>query len=258
MDDPSTSTNPQFIAPGTTRSWMLAAIGTVIVSVTLLGFVGWKYATASERLTSSEAMVKVLNTEVDKLQKDLDSNLSTTATIDKERTELKTEKETREATVKEQTETAEGTKKAIEEAMAAEIEAGTLHIEHEGPRLTITLAHEFAFEPGDVKTHSAGDDALARLGAVMSKRADHRIHIVGHTDNQRPKSALRSHFPNNWALSAARAAVVANAFEKQGVSGKRIVAAGQGEERPVASNSNPKGRAKNRRVEIVLAPMPKS
>lgn len=71
-----------------------------------------------------------------------------------------------------------------------------------------------------------------------------RVEIGGHTDNQGDDKS-------NLTLSYARAKSVLNYLALRGIDGSRLVAKGYGESRPIASNDNAEGRAKNRRVELV-------
>ena len=64
--------------------------------------------------------------------------------------------------------------------------------------------------------------------------------------------ALRSRFPSNWELSTARATDVVRYLVAQGVNPNMLSAQGFGDSQPVASNDTAQGRAKNRRVEIVI------
>ncbi|HEX7928024.1 MAG TPA: OmpA family protein [bacterium] len=76
------------------------------------------------------------------------------------------------------------------------------------------------------------------------------VRVEGHTDNV-PLSG--GTFRSNWNLSAARAANIADFMVREGnVTPQRVSAIGYGEFRPIASNSTDAGRARNRRVEIIL------
>ncbi|MDI6800536.1 MAG: OmpA family protein [Thermodesulfovibrionales bacterium] len=96
------------------------------------------------------------------------------------------------------------------------------------------------------------DEAKLLFSSVMPviNKAQHRIIVEGHTDNIPIKSPK---YPSNWELSTARATSVLVYFLQQGnVSPERLSASGYGEYRPVASNATPEGRARNRRVDILL------
>ena len=75
------------------------------------------------------------------------------------------------------------------------------------------------------------------------------ISVEGHTDSV-PISTQQ--FPSNWELSAARAAAVVRALRLDGIDGARLRAIGYASTEPLADNDTPAGRARNRRVELVL------
>ena len=76
--------------------------------------------------------------------------------------------------------------------------------------------------------------------------------VGGHTDD-RPMHGGR--FASNWELSTARALAVARVLTRAGVPPDRVVASGFGEHHPRASNVEEAGRAKNRRIEVLLVPI---
>jgi chemotaxis protein MotB len=83
----------------------------------------------------------------------------------------------------------------------------------------------------------------------VAKEAQHPIEVEGHTDNQ---PIATSQYPSNWQLSGARAGAVVQRLAGDGVDAKRMTLTGYSSEQPVESNKTPAGRAKNRRVEIIL------
>ena len=85
--------------------------------------------------------------------------------------------------------------------------------------------------------------------AVILRDMDYCINIEGHTAT---KDLVGGQFQDLWELSAARALTVLRYLEKNGIAGNRLSAVGHGPNRPVASNDDFAGRAKNRRVEIVI------
>src|SRR5208282_3813798 len=88
---------------------------------------------------------------------------------------------------------------------------------------------------------------------VLKQVTDKRISIEGHTDNMPISDALKDKYPTNWELSTARATTVARFLqEKGGIDPTLLSAVGYGEYHPIASNDTVEGRAKNRRIEIVL------
>jgi chemotaxis protein MotB len=95
-------------------------------------------------------------------------------------------------------------------------------------------------------------DAIAFLKALADVliELDRHVRVLGHTDNVPIRTAQ---FPSNWELSAARAVMVVRIFtELHGVPAKYLSATGFGDSRPISENLTPEGRARNRRVEIVV------
>lgn len=118
--------------------------------------------------------------------------------------------------------------------------------------MVLSLAETIGFASGSAALLSSALPILAAVRALASDMADVRIEVTGHTDDVPIESA---DFPSNLELSLARAARVVEevALGAPGLRG-RMVAAGYGAHRPVASNEDPLGRARNRRVEIRLVP----
>ena len=84
---------------------------------------------------------------------------------------------------------------------------------------------------------------------------DKQIQVSGHTDSNPISEKLASQFPTNWELSVSRAInVVRFLEEKANVPAKNLIATGYGQHHPIASNKSAAGRARNRRIEILLTP----
>lgn len=115
--------------------------------------------------------------------------------------------------------------------------------------MEISLDAEISFEPDSARLKPAAmiylRDIVDWLGSF-----DNPITVEGFTDNV-PVSSGK--FASNWQLSAARASAVAEGLTLAGIDAERISAVGYGENHPVATNASPEGRAKNRRVVIVVA-----
>jgi chemotaxis protein MotB len=120
--------------------------------------------------------------------------------------------------------------------------------------ITVTMVDKILFKSGEAALTPEGEQLLAKLGGVL-KNDDKLIEVSGHADNQPVESSLKQQFPTNWELSTARATnVVRFLEEKERLKGRRLKASGYGSSRPVASNATAIGRAKNRRIEILLLP----
>lgn len=115
--------------------------------------------------------------------------------------------------------------------------------------LVITIQEKLAFEPGKADLTTRARAQLALLSKLLNQ-VNNYVRVEGHTDNV-PLSG--GTFRSNWNLSAARAANIADFMVREGnVTPQRVSAIGYGEYRPIASNSTDAGRARNRRVEIIL------
>jgi chemotaxis protein MotB len=133
-------------------------------------------------------------------------------------------------------------------------QVGNADIQGANGQITVTLVDKVLFKSGEADLSPEGEQTLTRLGTVL-KNVDKLVEVAGHADNQPVKSEIRELYPTNWELSTARATnVVRFLQEVVGLNGRRMKAAGYGSFRPVASNATEKGRAKNRRIEILLLP----
>jgi chemotaxis protein MotB len=151
----------------------------------------------------------------------------------------------------EQIDKATATYQALRESLAPELSSGELEIAQIHDRIQVRAVDKLLFDSGSIELKAAGKKVLAKVAAGMKDRADSEIRVEGHTDNVPIKS---SRFASNWDLSAARAIAVAKFLASSGVPEERLGATGYGEHRPLASNADAAGRARNRRIEIVLEP----
>ena len=113
--------------------------------------------------------------------------------------------------------------------------------------VVITMSDLLLFGRGGTQLSEKGLDILKKVASVLSKLAYH-VKIKGHTDSDTISSAR---FPSNWELSSARASTVTRLLVQNGVSPQLISAEGYAQYHPVATNDTARGRALNRRVEIV-------
>ncbi|MFB6345381.1 MAG: OmpA family protein [bacterium] len=118
--------------------------------------------------------------------------------------------------------------------------------------LVITLESDILFDLGKATLKPQSKQTLNKLANAFAEHENRPIAVEGHTDTLPIETAR---FPNNWHLSAARAVnVVQYLVDERNIAPERFIAAGLGEHHPVATNQTSEGRAKNRRVEIVLYP----
>jgi chemotaxis protein MotB len=114
--------------------------------------------------------------------------------------------------------------------------------------VTIEINDSILFSPGQAALQPASISAMRAIASVLAA-SDFPITIEGHTDNIPIATAQ---FPSNWELSALRATTVLRLFNDGGVGAERLTAIGYGETRPVETNTTPEGRARNRRVSILI------
>lgn len=143
---------------------------------------------------------------------------------------------------------------AMIEKMKSEIAEGQVTITELEGRLTVNMVDAILFDSGKADIKPEGRNVLQKVADVISQVEDKAIRVEGHTDNVKIGGVLTRAFPSNWELSAARAINVARYLQRLGVDPALLSAAAYGEYRPVSENDTPEGRAKNRRIEIVLVP----
>ena len=115
--------------------------------------------------------------------------------------------------------------------------------------LVIRFNNAIIFEPGSAQIKKENEDTLLEIANMLSVM-DNFIRIEGHTDNIPMNSDL---FPSNWDLSSARAVNVVRLFvNNANASPEKLIAVGYGEYRPIADNATEEGRAKNRRIDIIV------
>lgn len=149
----------------------------------------------------------------------------------------------------------QGTYEDLEAKMKEEIAKGDVRISRAGGRITVDLVDKILFDVGDASVTARGEEVLSRVGAVLAAVEDKKIQVSGHTDDLPIHERLKDRYPTNWELASARATHVVRFLEESaGVPGRRLVAAAYGPHEPVATNKTPAGRARNRRIEIVLTP----
>ncbi|WP_301102957.1 flagellar motor protein MotD [Propionivibrio sp.] len=138
--------------------------------------------------------------------------------------------------------------KDILEVMAPLIEQGKVRVLETSRGVTIEINDSILFSPGQALLQPALIKAMRAIADVLAP-TDFPITIEGHTDNVPIKTAQ---FPSNWELSAVRATTVLRLFSDSGVAGDRLTAIGYADTRPVEPNLLADGRARNRRVTILI------
>jgi len=142
--------------------------------------------------------------------------------------------------------------RSLEEFVAAEGRADAVQVAVRDSDLIVTLSDTISFSSGNAELLPAAAPILHRIGTLALAMPDFDVEVDGHTDNRPIHSGG---FPSNLELSLARAARVVHELAAGTPElAERAIAAGYGEHRPIASNADETGRARNRRVEIRLLP----
>jgi chemotaxis protein MotB len=143
----------------------------------------------------------------------------------------------------------------LEKALAPEIGKHTVSVEARREGIIVSLREIGFYESGSANIRPSSKGSIDRLAAVLHSHTE-GLRIEGHSDNQPIHNA---HFDSNWELSTARAADLVKLFITQyHFDPSRLSAAGFAEFHPVSPNNTPEGRARNRRVDVVIlnAPLP--
>ncbi|NAS31211.1 OmpA family protein [Flavobacteriaceae bacterium R38] len=143
-------------------------------------------------------------------------------------------------------------KNAISRALL-DFEGKGLTVEQRDGKVYVSLENKLLFKSGSWTVGTEGRRAVVELGKVLSQNKEINVLIEGHTDNV-PYSGS-GQVKGNWDLSTKRATSIVEILkENKGISPDRLTAAGRSEYAPVATNSTPEGRSKNRRIEVILTP----
>lgn len=144
---------------------------------------------------------------------------------------------------------------SLEQQMRSELESRDVTISELQGRLTVDILDRVLFDSGQAALKLEGQEVLRKVATVLAKFPRRAIQVVGHTDNVPIRGVTPGGFTDNWALSAGRAvAAVRFLVGECGVDPQQLSAVGSGEFQPIAGNESAAGRAKNRRIAVVVLP----
>lgn len=136
-----------------------------------------------------------------------------------------------------------------------EFEGKGLTVEQKNGKVYVSMENKLLFPSGSWTVSNEGKIAVGQLAEVLAKNPDISILIEGHTDNDKIVGNLGGGITTNWDLSTKRATAIVNIIEQTaGIDKKNLTAAGRSEYAPIASNNSENGKAKNRRIEVILTP----
>lgn len=153
-----------------------------------------------------------------------------------------------EARQKQQAEKMKGIAKDILKVVEALMKDGQVKVSQSVHGIAIEINASLLFASGQASLEASSIKALKAVGKVLAE-VPNDIQVEGFTDTT-PINTLA--FPSNWELSSARASSVVRLFAESGVPPERLVAVGYGEFRPIDTNGTPDGRARNRRVTVMI------
>ncbi|MCB1694805.1 MAG: flagellar motor protein MotD [Pseudomonadales bacterium] len=136
----------------------------------------------------------------------------------------------------------------VEHSMESLIDDGIIDVKRNKFWLEVEIKSSLLFPSGSSALIPESVPLLTKLSDSFVGLPN-RLHIEGFTDNEPINTAV---FPSNWELSSARAAAVVRLFERNGVEPARLASIGYSEFHPISDNDTEEGRAKNRRVVIVV------
>lgn len=126
-----------------------------------------------------------------------------------------------------------------------------LSIVNKNGKVYVSMENKLLFNSGSWAVGVNGEQAVKKLARVLVDNPDISVLIEGHTDNDPYSGPI---IKDNWDLSVKRATAIVRILQNEQVDATQITAAGRGEFVPVSSNSSAAGKAKNRRIEIILSP----
>jgi chemotaxis protein MotB len=174
--------------------------------------------------------------------------------LDAENAKLKEENASLVKAREEQVQKVSSTYESLLEKMKSEISKGQVTISELKGKLTVNMVDSILFDSGKAEVKKSGREILGKVISILKDVNDKSIRIEGHTDDVPISRALARRYPTNWELSAARAINVARHLQEQGIDPGQLSAVAYGEWKPVATNDTAEGKAKNRRIEIILVP----
>ena len=201
-----------------------------------------------------EELDRILQSKSDTLLQSIFELRRKVSDLDAENAKLKAENASLVKAREEQVRKVSSTYESLLEKMKTEISKGQVTISELKGKLTVNMVDSILFDSGKAEVKKGGLEILGKVISILKDVKDKSIRIEGHTDNVQIVGLLAKRYPTNWELSAARAINVARYLQDQGIDPGQLSAVAYGEWKPVATNDTAEGKAKNRRIEIILVP----
>lgn len=137
----------------------------------------------------------------------------------------------------------------LSKALEKQIESGLISLEHEDRKIIIRIREKGSFASGSARLDPGFDEVMNKISQVLVNRPG-TILVAGHTDSIPIRTGR---FRSNWELSAARAVTVLHSLlRNKGIKEERVLVQGLADTKPLEGNDTPRGRAQNRRVELIV------
>lgn len=211
----------------------------------------------SQQLTDTRQQIATLSGQVADLQgKNKDLNAESTnrlALLSKSKQDLINQQaklEHLQALMDKQKAAIEQIRKKMTDALVG-FKSNELSVSIKNGKVYVSLQENLLFPSGSAVVNPKGKEALSKLATVLNQNQDITVDIEGHTDS----NPIHGRYEDNWELSLARSASIVRILTTDyKVDPTRVIASGHSQYDPVQSNSNPEGRAQNRRTDIILSP----
>lgn len=143
-------------------------------------------------------------------------------------------------------------KTALTDALVS-FKGNGLSVEQRGGKVYVSMENKLLFQSGSWSVGNTGKQALKELGSVLAANPEIAVLIEGHTDSD--PYIGNDNLSGNWDLSTKRATEIVKLLLKNNkIKAENLTAAGRGQYQPLATNKTAAGKAKNRRIEVILTP----
>ncbi|MEO7678255.1 MAG: flagellar motor protein MotB, partial [Verrucomicrobiota bacterium] len=229
-------------ASGATLAWMLA-----VVVVLLIALSAWLWSSSKTNLRALESARVKLDEAARNVANAHERDLENQHQVENLEEQL--------ANLEQERENVTQRAKGLEDEMRADLESKDVTISKLQGKLTVNILDRIMFDSGEAVLKPGGEEVMKKIASLLKDHPELKIHVIGHTDNIQIRSQAHSRFASNWELSTARALAALHFLtEKSGLDPRRVGAVGYGEFRPIADNATSDGRAKNRRIAILILP----
>lgn len=143
-------------------------------------------------------------------------------------------------------------KTALTDALVS-FKGNGLSVEQRDGKVYVSMENKLLFQSGSWSVGNTGKQALKKLGNVLAANPEIAVLIEGHTDSD--PYIGNDNLSGNWDLSTKRATEIVKILLKNNkIKAENLTAAGRGQYQPLATNKTAAGKAKNRRIEVILTP----